>query len=35
MSSIHDFSMTSITGENVALSSYEGNVCLIVNVASK
>jgi glutathione peroxidase-family protein len=35
MPSIHDFSMTSITGENVALSSYEGNVCLIVNVASK
>jgi hypothetical protein len=35
MPSIHDFEMTSITGENVPLSNYEGRVCLIVNVASK
>ena len=35
MPSIHDFEMTSITGENVPLSNYEGGVCLIVNVASK
>lgn len=35
MASIHDFEMTSITGESVRLSSYEGRVCLIVNVASK
>jgi glutathione peroxidase-family protein len=35
MPSIHDFDMTSITGESVALSSYAGQVCLVVNVASK
>ena len=35
MSSMHDFEMTSIQGENVALSSYQGKVCLVVNVASK
>ena len=35
MANMHDFEMTSITGESVALSHYEGRVCLIVNVASK
>jgi len=35
MASMHDFDMNSITGESVALSDYEGRVCLIVNVASK
>ena len=35
MASMHDFEMNSITGESVALSDYEGRVCLIVNVASK
>ncbi len=35
MASIHDFEMTSITGESIELSSYEGRICLIVNVASK
>ena len=35
MASIHDFKMDSITGESVALSQYEGRVCLIVNLASQ
>ena len=35
MASIHDYEMASITGENVSLSDYEGQVCLVVNVASK
>ena len=35
MANMHDIEMTSITGESVALSEYEGRVCLIVNVASK
>lgn len=35
MACIHDFEMTSITGENIPLSRYQGQVCLIVNVASK
>ena len=35
MASVHDFEMDSITGEPVRLSDYEGQVCLIVNVASK
>lgn len=34
MTSMHDFEMTSITGESVALSDYVGRVCLVVNVAS-
>ena len=33
--SIHDYTMKSITGEDVALSSYKGKVALVVNVASK
>ena len=32
---IHDFQMKSITGEEVSLSQYDGQVCLIVNVASE
>ncbi|XP_011308470.1 probable phospholipid hydroperoxide glutathione peroxidase isoform X1 [Fopius arisanus] len=32
---IYDFEATSIKGEVVPLSKYEGHVCLIVNVASK
>ena len=35
MSSFHDFEMESITGESVALSSYQGDVCLVVNLASR
>lgn len=35
MASMHDFTMESITGESVALSDYEGSVCLVVNVASQ
>ncbi len=35
MSSLHDFTMMSITGEQVDLKQYEGQVCLVVNVASK
>ena len=35
MASIHDFEMASITGESVSLSRYEGQVCLIVNLASQ
>jgi glutathione peroxidase-family protein len=34
MTTLSDFTMTSITGEAVALSAYAGQVCLIVNVAS-
>ncbi len=35
MQSFHDFEMSSITGEPVKLSRYEGQVCLVVNVASE
>ncbi len=35
MASMHDFSMESITGDTVALSEYEGDVCLVVNLASR
>ena len=35
MASLHDFEMESITGEPVKLSDYEGQVCLIVNLASE
>jgi glutathione peroxidase len=34
-SSVHDFTMTSIDGEKTPLSTYKGNVVLMVNVASK
>jgi len=35
MANMHDFTMTSITGEPVKLSQYEGKVALIVNLASQ
>ncbi len=35
MASLYDFEMDSISGERVKLSSYENQVCLIVNVASR
>ena len=34
MANFHDFEMDSITGDSVSLSDYEGQVCLVVNVAS-
>ena len=34
MASMYDFEMNSIQGESVALSDFEGKVCLVVNVAS-
>jgi glutathione peroxidase-family protein len=35
MSTFHDLSMTSITGEEVSFDHYQGSVCLVVNVASR
>ena len=35
MASMHDFTMSSIGGEAVDLSTYEGQVCLVVNLASQ
>ena len=35
MSKFHDLVMQSITGEQVTLSRFQGQVCLAVNVASK
>ena len=35
MAKLSDFTMTSITGEEVDLAQYEGAVCLIVNVATQ
>ncbi len=35
MQSFHDFEMSSITGESVKLSRYDGQVCLVVNLASE
>jgi len=35
MAKLSDFQMTSITGDQVDLSSFENQVCLIVNVASE
>lgn len=35
MKSLHDFTMTSIDGEEIPLSRYKGKKVLIVNVASK
>ncbi len=35
MATIYDFGLDSITGEPVKLSEYEGQVCLIVNLASR
>jgi glutathione peroxidase len=34
-SSVHDFTMKTIDGQNAPLSSYKGKVVLFVNVASK
>jgi len=34
MSQFHELNMKSITGENIQFSDYEGQFCLIVNVAS-
>lgn len=33
--SIHDFTVTNIKGEDVKLDVYKGHVCIIVNVASE
>lgn len=33
--SVYDFEMNAIDGKSVKLSSYEGDVLMIVNVASK
>ncbi len=35
MPNLYDFEMDSINGEPVELSDFEGQVCLIVNVASE
>lgn len=35
MASMHDFEMAAITGEDVALSKFNDQVCLVVNVASQ
>ena len=35
MSAFHDLTMTSITGEEVPLAQFAGQVCLVVNVASE
>ncbi len=35
MTTVHDFSATSLSGEEVPLSRFEGKVLLIVNTASK
>ncbi len=35
MPSFHDFEMRSITSETVRLSDYAGQVCLVVNLASR
>jgi glutathione peroxidase-family protein len=35
MSTFHDLEMTSITGEPVAFKQYQGQLCLVVNLASK
>lgn len=34
MSSMHDFTMSSIAGEQVKLDTFANQVCLVVNVAS-
>lgn len=33
--SLHDFTVHDIDGEAVSLSKYRGQVCLVVNVASR
>jgi glutathione peroxidase-family protein len=34
MSPFHEFEMTSITGDRVSFRQFEGQFCLVVNVAS-
>jgi hypothetical protein len=34
MSTFHEFEMTSITGDQVSFDRFDGQYCLIVNVAS-
>jgi glutathione peroxidase len=35
MANLHDFEVKSIRGDNCKLSSFDGKVCLLVNVASE
>ena len=35
MPSLFDFEVTSIQGEPIQLSQFEGQLCLVVNVASR
>ena len=35
MSTFHDLTMNSITGESVSFNDFAGKRCLIVNVASR
>jgi glutathione peroxidase-family protein len=35
MPQFHDLEMTSITGEPVSFNQYKGQLCLVVNVASR
>ena len=35
MASMHDFTVTSITGDLVNLNKFADQVCLVVNVASE
>ena len=35
MADFHALEMKSITGEKVKFDAYKGNVCLIVNLASR
>jgi len=35
MPSLHDLESQSITGEPIRLSEFEGQLCLVVNVASR
>lgn len=35
MARFHDFTLRSIEGEEIDLARYEGQLCLVVNVASR
>ena len=35
MGQFHEFEMTSIDGEQISFDSYEGQLALVVNVASR
>ncbi len=35
MTDFYDFEMKSITGDSIKLSQFAGEVCLVVNVATK